>query len=225
MFTGDFPHAGVRNVALNSPEDKLLQKLNLRISAVSEEFHDDRLAQTRAVIDVLCSFPGLNKLCRLHCSTKILGGNLQIPENTIGFTGCEPNPPDPRCLQDDEMFDNALNSYNSLPDLLGVKAPPEMAGYSSYRSQVGWSPPDKKQHVVPRDNSDVPVEMSKAATNGSDGVYENHGQITKHEFQALLKTGIASHVTLASEMIRIPRKLSSTEVTPHSSPEHDRNNC
>jgi len=225
MFTGDFPHAGVRNVALNSPEDKLLQKLNLRISAVSEEFHDDRLAQTRAVIDVLCSFPGLNKLCRLHCSTKILGGNLQIPENTIGFTGCEPNPPDPRCLQDDEMFDNALNSYNSLPDLLGVKAPPEMAGYSSDRSQVGWSPPDKKQHVVPRDNSDVPVEMSKAATNGSDGVYENHGQITKHEFQALLKTGIASHVTLASEMIRIPRKLSSTEVTPHSSPEHDRNNC
>eukprot|EP00540_Astrosyne_radiata_P000366 CAMPEP_0116838908 /NCGR_PEP_ID=MMETSP0418-20121206/9475_1 /TAXON_ID=1158023 /ORGANISM="Astrosyne radiata, Strain 13vi08-1A" /LENGTH=932 /DNA_ID=CAMNT_0004468965 /DNA_START=205 /DNA_END=3004 /DNA_ORIENTATION=+ len=103
MFTGDFPHAGVRNISKGSEEDALMAKLNERIKAVLDGHPaDDPLGQTRAVVDVLCGFPGLIRLCRLHCSTEMLTGHLRIPPNTIGFSDCLPNPPDSRCLECDE---------------------------------------------------------------------------------------------------------------------------
>lgn len=109
MFTGDFPHAGVRNVVLGSEEDRLLQKLNRRIAFVLESFSEnDRLGQTKAIIEVLCKFPNLDKLCRLHCSTEITTGKLNIPANTIGFSGCLANPPDPRCFESDVVAEEPV---------------------------------------------------------------------------------------------------------------------
>ena len=106
MFTGDLPHAGVRNVAPNTYEDTLLTKLNILMNAALQKFPDERLAQIKAVINVLCTFPELDKLCRLHCSTEMRQGNLTIPGNTIGFSGCEPNTPDRCCLQNDLMIES-----------------------------------------------------------------------------------------------------------------------
>jgi hypothetical protein len=106
MFTGDFPHAGVRNFAVNTAEDELMAELNSRIADILEEEFDDLLAKTNAVVEVLCNFPGLVKLCRLHCSTELLQGKLTIPANTVGFTQCEPNVPDSRCTEDDRHETN-----------------------------------------------------------------------------------------------------------------------
>jgi len=102
MFTGDFPHAGVRNIIHGTEEDRLMEVLYDRIDRVLQECHaEDNLAKTKAVIDILCNFPGLNKLCRFHCSTEFISGRLSIPQNTIGFSECLPNSPDERCLQDE----------------------------------------------------------------------------------------------------------------------------
>jgi hypothetical protein len=102
MFTGDFPHAGVRNVKVGSKQDDLLKLLNEGIAGVLDQFSEqDRLGQTRAIVEVLCNFPNLDQLCRLHASTEITTGNLCIPANTIGFCDCLANPPDARCLEDD----------------------------------------------------------------------------------------------------------------------------
>jgi hypothetical protein len=94
MLAGDFPHAGVRNVSKQSPENDLVDLLNERISSIlaDESFLTSR-DQLAAVIDVLCEFPGLNKLCRFHCSTRLLEGKMKSPFNTVGFTDCLPNPP------------------------------------------------------------------------------------------------------------------------------------
>jgi hypothetical protein len=102
MFTGDFPHAGVRHVKLNSPQEQLLKILNIRIASVLEQYADhDRLAQMKAVVGVLCRFPNLDQLCRLHCSTEITAANLSIPANSIGFSDCLANLPDNRCMEGD----------------------------------------------------------------------------------------------------------------------------
>lgn len=55
---------------------------------------------------MLCEFPNLNKLCRLHCSTEMLKGQISVPENMIGFDGCTPNPPDRRCFENDIVVDD-----------------------------------------------------------------------------------------------------------------------
>lgn len=48
---------------------------------------------TEEVIKMMCSFPGLNRICRFHCSTEPKGGPLEIPRNAIGFVDCKKNPP------------------------------------------------------------------------------------------------------------------------------------
>jgi hypothetical protein len=104
QFTGDFPHAGVRNIQAGSEEDKLLVKLIRDIDLLLKKYSEDDLTQIKAIIDLLCNFPCLDKLCRLHFSTKITSGNLFIPGNTVGFSDCFINPPDMRCLQEDKAF-------------------------------------------------------------------------------------------------------------------------
>lgn len=97
MFTGDFRHAGVRNVLRQSPENGLLELLNDKISTIvgAETLQSQKEQAKRAsmVIDMLCNFPGLNKLCRFHCTTRLLDNKLKPPHNTVGFTGCFRNPP------------------------------------------------------------------------------------------------------------------------------------
>jgi hypothetical protein len=103
MFTGDFPHAGVRNVKAGSSQEQLLSSLNNRIAKVLEQYpDDDPVAQTKAVVAVLCRFPNLDQLCRLHCSSEMTNAKLSIPANTVGFSDCLANTPDTRCLESDE---------------------------------------------------------------------------------------------------------------------------
>lgn len=128
MFTGDFPHAGVRNIVKGTVEDEMMTTLYTRIERALNEIHPEDLhEQSRAVLDVLCSTPGLVRICRFHCSTEMLTGNLKIPVNTVGFSECVPNPLDARCLEyddesDDEEEDNVqiLTSFpeeDSIPTL------------------------------------------------------------------------------------------------------------
>jgi hypothetical protein len=94
MLAGNFPHAGVRNVSEQSLENDLVNLLNDRISNIyaDESFVTSR-HQLAAVIDMLCKFPSLNKLCRFHCTTRLLEGKMKPLFNTVGFTGCLVNPP------------------------------------------------------------------------------------------------------------------------------------
>uniref|UniRef100_A0A7S2XKY4 Uncharacterized protein n=1 Tax=Attheya septentrionalis TaxID=420275 RepID=A0A7S2XKY4_9STRA len=104
MFTGDFPHAGVRNFQHSTEEERLMRKLNQNIERIVNSFPDkERIMRTKAIIDMMCNFPGLNKLCRLHCSTEMLEAHAFIPPNTIGFSECYPNMPDRKCFEDDEV--------------------------------------------------------------------------------------------------------------------------
>jgi hypothetical protein len=94
LFTGDFPHAGVKNVLCNSNQERLLMQLNKRIDFVLDHFEaNDRLAQIKAVLSILCNFPSLDTLCRLHCSTEMKLDSLRIPTNSVGFYSCQANPP------------------------------------------------------------------------------------------------------------------------------------
>jgi hypothetical protein len=93
VFTGDFPHAGVRNFAPGSSEDSLMNKLNEKIDATLESSPEESQV-IPAIVDMLCSFGGLNRICRLFCSTELVQTKMTIPRNTIGFTGCYDNLPD-----------------------------------------------------------------------------------------------------------------------------------
>ena len=94
IFTGDFNHAGVRNFAENSEEILLMDKLNAQVKAINETTYDDLYIRTKRLAKMMSKFKGLDRLCRLHCSTKMLtGARLIVPPNTVGFEGCRPNPP------------------------------------------------------------------------------------------------------------------------------------
>eukprot|EP00980_Cylindrotheca_fusiformis_P022835 scaffold9825_cov203-Cylindrotheca_fusiformis.AAC.4 len=94
VFTGDFPHAGVRSAPVGSQEDKSMKLLFDQL----EEIIANSLGLCHAefvkkVFKMMCSFPDLDKLCRFHCSTEPLHSPLQFPRNTVGFVGCYPNDP------------------------------------------------------------------------------------------------------------------------------------
>ncbi len=94
VFTGDFRHAGVNNCSPKSEEDALMHDLIEKLDAIAERHGQDRKAELTAVVDMLCDFRGLNKICRLHCSTNLLDTEMSPPpKNAIGFLGCLPNPP------------------------------------------------------------------------------------------------------------------------------------
>jgi hypothetical protein len=214
MFTGDFPHAGVRNIVPSSHEDTLLVKLNQRILTALQELPDDRLAQMRAVIDVLCSFPGLDKLCRLHCSTEMLHGNLQIPANTIGFTGCEPNTPDPRCFQEDPLFDSD-NGTEDLPSkptaAVRAKSPPKIKRLAN------------RPHVTVNALVEEQVEPS-LSQNKDDGNFSSSSDDDDIEDdESYDASEVEDWIPLLcrrDEKFRNSRKPHSVEVTPQSSPPH-----
>ena len=111
MFTGDFPHAGVRNVKVGSSQERLLGSLNKRIAFVLGHCVDNySLAQTKGVVDVLCGFPNLDSLCRLHFATVMSTTKLPVPVNTVGFNDCLANPRDTRCLDGDAPVHHQPNS-------------------------------------------------------------------------------------------------------------------
>jgi hypothetical protein len=217
MFTGDFPHAGVRNIVPRSHEDILLRKLNQRILTALQELPDDRLAQMRAVIDVLCSFPGLDKLCRLHCSTEVLHGNLQIPANTIGFTACEPNTPDSRCFEEDPLFD----SDRDTDDPPSKPTPALMAKSSPNINRLANRP-----HVTINALVEEQVKPS-LSQNKDDGTFSSFSDDDMKQDQSYDGSEVEDCIPLlrqTEEKFRNSRKLHSVKVTPQSSPPHDLDN-
>mmetsp|Transcript_33797 Transcript_33797/g.73241 ORF Transcript_33797/g.73241 Transcript_33797/m.73241 type:complete len:1510 (+) Transcript_33797:223-4752(+) len=107
VFTGDFPHAGVRNFPKRSEEQELMDLLNSKIVEINSKYPaHERLLRTKSYVQMMCDFPNLNKLCRLHCSTEMVDGQISTPHNMIGFDGCYPNAPDRRCFEDDRVDDN-----------------------------------------------------------------------------------------------------------------------
>lgn len=104
IFTGDFPHAGVRNFPVGSEENKLMTKLYQAIEAIRQEGEENDIEHnemTTGIIKMLCRFKNLDKLCRFHCSTEPLSGPLRIPRNSVGFVDCRPNPPEDMCVDMD----------------------------------------------------------------------------------------------------------------------------
>jgi hypothetical protein len=93
MFTGDFRHAGVRNVSRQSPDNRLLELLNDKVTHTLGDESLSSQKQLTKIVDMLCNFPNLNKLCRFHCTTQLLDDKMKPLLNTVGFTGCLPNPP------------------------------------------------------------------------------------------------------------------------------------
>lgn len=88
MFTGDLRHAGVRNES----ENDLVESLTKKITEImgNKELSSSVL---RAIVNMLCEFKGLDRICRVHCSTRLLDGKMRMPANTVGFTECLPNSP------------------------------------------------------------------------------------------------------------------------------------
>lgn len=93
MFSGDFPHAGVRNVPQESPENDLLELLNNNISEILENKNLTQRQHLDEIVDMLCKFPNLDKLCRLFCSTEQLDGKIKNRKNAVGFSDCLANAP------------------------------------------------------------------------------------------------------------------------------------
>lgn len=91
VFTGDFQHAGVRNVASGSPEAELLVDVNQRLGAIAEKKIASDAKKAKAIMNMFCNFKGLDQLCRLHWSTKLRDSTMVIPRDSIGYTGCKVN--------------------------------------------------------------------------------------------------------------------------------------
>ena len=103
MFTGDFPHAGVRNIPHGSNNDNAMAEFNTRVKSIFDAVpKSQRLKRNKKLLEMMNEFPGLDKLCRLHCSTDIPEKDFYIPYNAIGFTDCWENPPDNSYGDDDQ---------------------------------------------------------------------------------------------------------------------------
>lgn len=150
MFTGDFPHAGVRNFSSESEEQRLMDKLKEKIAEIADRYPvHERVLRTKATVDMMANFPGLNKLCRLHCSTRMIKGGILVPDNSVGFDGCLPNDPDRRCFEDDVVEDDK--------EEVKVKAHPKRRKVSDSPQQRNISASGSKLHnIVTPDQDSVP---------------------------------------------------------------------
>jgi hypothetical protein len=102
IFTGDFPHCGVRNFHRGTPDEELVKDLNQKIRTITNEYSSrQRVSRSKTVVEMLGQFPGLNRLCRLHCSTQTHDCSISIPFNMIGYAECFANQRDDRCLDTD----------------------------------------------------------------------------------------------------------------------------
>jgi hypothetical protein len=110
VFTGDFPHAGVQNFTTQSEEERLMIDLVQNVEEIHAKHKKNHVEANRELIKMLCKFPGLNRLCRLHCSTEPLDMDMIIPRNKVGFYDCFANPPmDESDNKDDQEYDDESN--------------------------------------------------------------------------------------------------------------------
>lgn len=104
VFTGEFPHCGVRNFRRGTKEDEMMEELYSKITTFVEGHNPrQRLSRDKAIVDMLCNFPGLSRLSRLHCSITARKCCISIPFNMIGYANCFLNERDDRCYQNDTM--------------------------------------------------------------------------------------------------------------------------
>jgi len=104
VFTGEFPHCGVRNFRRGTKDDELMEEICFKIRHFADKYSNprQRILRDKAILDVLCHLPGVNRLSRLHCSIATRDGNeSQIPFNMIGYANCFQNERDDRCYQSD----------------------------------------------------------------------------------------------------------------------------
>ena len=150
MFTGDFPHAGVRNFPAGSDEQRLMDQLKEKIAEIADRYPvHERVLRTKATVEMMASFPGLNKLCRLHCSTRMIKGGILVPDNSVGFDGCLPNAPDRRCFEDDVV--------EEVEETVEFKAPPKRRKISdSLQPRIASATGPKSQNIVTPDQKDAP---------------------------------------------------------------------
>lgn len=106
LFTGEFPHCGVRNFQHGTKEDELMEEISSKIAHfIKIHGPQQRLPRDKAVITMFCNLPGMNRLTRLHCSIVTRDRGLaQIPFNTIGYANCFNNERDDRCFQNDRFL-------------------------------------------------------------------------------------------------------------------------
>ena len=134
MFTGDFPHAGVRNFQAESEEQRLMDQLKEKIAEISDRYPvHERVLRTKAAVEMMANFPRLNKLCRLHCSTRMIKGGILVPDNSVGFDGCLPNEPDRRCFEGDVV--------SEIEETVEVEAQPKRRKLSESSKQRNPSAP------------------------------------------------------------------------------------
>ena len=134
MFTGDFPHAGVRNFQAESEEQRLMDQLREKIAEIADRYPvHERVLRTKASVEMMSKFPGLNKLCRLHCSTRMIKGGILVPDNSVGFDGCLPNEPDRRCFEGDVV--------SEIEETVEVEAQPKRRKLSESSKQRNPSAP------------------------------------------------------------------------------------
>jgi hypothetical protein len=105
LFTGEFPHCGVRNFKRGTKEDNIMEEVSAQVSHFIEMFGPQhRIPRDKAIINMFCNLKGMNRLTRLHCSVVTRDRGLsQIPFNMIGYANCFINERDDRCLQNDSF--------------------------------------------------------------------------------------------------------------------------
>lgn len=115
IFTGDFPHSGVRNFRVDSEEGALIDKFVKIIGKVINDTPSrERIMRSQKTITEMTKFEGLDKICRLHCSTKIKKGIYRQPVNTVGFSYCQLNERDSRCVAQDENLARTRGKSKAL---------------------------------------------------------------------------------------------------------------
>ena len=88
--------------------------LNNKIAEINSKYPaHERLLRTKSYVQMMCDFPNLNKLCRLHCSTEMVNGQIATPHNMIGFDGCYANVPDRRCFENDVVAEEQVRPIDS----------------------------------------------------------------------------------------------------------------
>lgn len=107
LFTGDFPHCGVRNIENDSPESELMERFNNKINTVLKDIPArERVIRSQKIIQMMCKFPRLDALCRIHSSTQMVDGTFRQPRNAVGFSYCQINERDARCKENDSKTIN-----------------------------------------------------------------------------------------------------------------------
>lgn len=173
VFTGDFPHCGVRNVEPGSERDRLMTDLNERVARIHAETPArERIARSQRMLTMMTRFPRLNELCRLHCSTAMVSGVFQQPANAVGFSDCWINERDGRCKEGDEATTTETETAEMLPPAKDLQQEQEQ------EQEVGV----KEYDIEYKDEVDVNDPMSKEeeGTNGVDDESDHDDNDSDH---------------------------------------------